>query len=111
MIGLLTIRVIWLGLMLTEAQNARYNSRHTARCRIDHPKCANGKYGGRIRCGQRKFAKQRMSVLPEVLLHKAWVPREAATVGHVNTCECKQLQEQKDYTWRNSSESSAKSMH
>ena len=37
MIGLLTVRVIWLGLMLTEQQNARYNSRHTARCRIRRP--------------------------------------------------------------------------
>lgn len=125
MIGLLIVRVIWLGLMLTEQQNARCNSRHTARCRIDHPKCANGKYWGRIRYGQRKFLSKgkqevrvqrnglqtgctncysslpfqfmlvldssrdgygrlaidpEMSVLPEVLLHKAWVPRGAAVV-------------------------------
>ena len=59
MIGLLIVRTIWLRQMLNEEQNARHNSQLKTRSRIDHPKCANGKYWSRIRYGQRKFAKLR----------------------------------------------------
>ena len=61
-------------------------------------------------CGELE-ADLEMKVLPEVPLHKVQVPREAAIGGRVNTCECNQLQEQQDCTWRNSSESFVRSMH
>ena len=87
MMGLLIVRIIWLGQMLNEEHNARHNSRPKAKCRIDHPKCANGKYWSRIRYGQRKAAKQRQlrnqSKARWVtkwlwrLLHKAAIPVHA----------------------------------
>ena len=87
MIRLLIVRVIWLGQMLNEEHNARHNSRPKARCRSDHPKCANGKYWSRIRYSQRKLAKQsqlrNQSIAQWVtkwvrkLLHKVAIPVHA----------------------------------
>lgn len=87
MIGLLIVWVSWLGQMLNEEHNARHSTRLKAKCRVNHPRCANGKYWSRIRYGQRKFAKQRqlghqslarwVTQWVQKLLHKFAIPVHA----------------------------------